>query len=192
MLPQSIDGYLAQPGNTLAGLRKQAIAGKVEIVGCRCSWDGSGRDRKPVGLHLVIPVPALLYLRWERETDTDDIVLARSAFGGRQRASLLPGGITYVNGLVGARITGWADLAVQAKAAPPQQKRKAGRKEILDHAEIAAARELVAAGKNNWAAAQEVAGEQFPDKTQADPRRKLERRVYDKLRKGDLRKLTEI
>lgn len=131
---QPIDDYLAQrPSDTsidqaAAVLREQAIAGQVEIIGCRCTWDLWGGNRQADGDPRVIPVPALLYMLWRREPNTDDIVLTRQAFE-RQHASMLPGVIRYVpTGRVpGARIHGWADLAVQPKVPGPEPKTKVER-----------------------------------------------------------------
>jgi hypothetical protein len=63
-------------------------------------------------------------------------------------------------------------------------KRRPGAKEIDDSAELAAARELVVAGKSDHAAAKEVAWARFPGTKDDNRRRKLARRVREKLGKA--------
>jgi hypothetical protein len=132
---QSIDDYLAQRSSgtsviqALTTLREQAIAEKFEILGCRCTWNLWGGDRQSDGDPLVIPAPALLYLLWRREPDTDDIVLTRHAFE-RRRGSMLPGGIAYVHSFGGtAASRGIAFPAGRIwRCSPKRHRAAAGRK----------------------------------------------------------------
>lgn len=198
-MPQErIEDYLARLSINLATLLKQAIAEEIEILGRACTWNFLGGDRQADdGNHRVIPVADLLYLQGARDDrETGGIALTRHAF--ERQGGGLPGGINYIRSwradgqpvLSQERVHGWTDLVVRAKAVPlrvaGKQKRKAGRKEIDDAAEITAARELVAAGKTDYRAAQEVAWVRYPNpKKDDDLRKRLARRVYEKLRKPD-------